>query len=259
MIYQSGILQDRIAVVTGGGTGIGKAITRALVLCGARTVIAGRRQDALDQARQEIGEDRVVAIPTNIRDAASVANLASCVRERFGRVDILVNNAGGQFVARAEAISENGWKAVIDLNLNGTFLMCKSVGELMIGERAGKIINIIANFYDSAAPGLAHSAAARAGVAGLTRTLAVEWASYGVIVNAVAVGPVETEGARGELERDTGMFEKIRKATPLGRWGSSEDVANLVVFLASDAADYITGQIITVDGGNALSGGIKWF
>jgi len=260
MVFLPGMLKGRVAVVTGGGTGIGRAISIGLAELGADVVVASRDPQHLDPTADDIRGlgRRALAIPTDIRRPEQVEALVQQTVVELGRVDIHVNNAGGQYPGPAEELSAEGWRRVIDLNLNGTFYCAQSIARHMMQAGGGVIVNIVANFGLRAAPGLAHSAAARAGVISLTRTLALEWAKYGIRVNAVAPGVVMTEGALAEMLINPEAIERIERAIPLKRLGTPEDVANLVMFLVSDAAAYITGETIAVDGGNWHGQGLSF-
>ena len=176
----------------------------------------------------------------------------------MGKIDIHINNAGGQYPGPAEDLSIEGWRSVIDLNLNGTFYCSQVMARQMMQTHGGAIVNIVANFGLRAAPGLAHSAAARAAVINLTRTLALEWAKHSIRVNAVAPGVVMTEGALSEMLISPDAIETIERAIPLKRLGTPEDIAHVVTFLVSDAAAYITGETIAVDGGNWHGHGLSF-
>jgi len=260
MVFLPGVLKGRVAIVTGGGTGIGRAISIGLAELGADVVVASRDPQHLDPTADDIRGlgRRALAIPTDIRRPEQVEALVQQTVVELGRVDIHVNNAGGQYPGPAEELSAEGWRRVIDLNLNGTFYCAQSIARHMMQAGGGVIVNIVANFGLRAAPGLAHSAAARAGVISLTRTLALEWAKYGIRVNAVAPGVVMTEGALAEMLINPEAIERIERAIPLKRLGTPEDVANLVMFLVSDAAAYITGETIAVDGGNWHGQGLSF-
>ena len=193
---------------------------------------------------------RAWVLTSNVRDPEQVAHLAEAVRREAGRLHILVNNAGGQFVAPTEAITPNGWRAVIDLNLNAIFYCCRSLGPLIAASGGGSIVNMSATIYHRGSPGMAHSAAARAAVVNLTQTLAVEWAPKGIRVNAVAPGLTRTEAFEASYRPET--LRRLEAAVPLGRMGRPEEVAAAVAFLVSPDAAYITGQTLTIDGGISL-------
>jgi len=247
------LMKDEVVLVTGGGTGIGKATAVALTGCGARVVIASRSEAHLDQGAAEIAGATGVApltVPCDIRKPEQVAELVDVVVARHGRIDVLVNNAGGQFPQRAERYSINGWNAVIATNLSGTWYLTQAVGRKMIEARSGRIVNVIANHHRGI-PGGAHTSAARAAVANLTKTLAVEWGRYGIRINAVAPGPIAASGFTATY--DPSAVDRARDL-PLGRLGSVEDVAAAIIFLASPASAWTTGTTLDVTGGQHLAG-----
>jgi citronellol/citronellal dehydrogenase len=246
-------MQDAVALVTGGGTGIGKATAIALIGCGARVVIASRREEHLAAGTADIRDatgQTPLAKVCDIRVPAQVAELVDFVCGHHGRIDVLVNNAGGQFPQRAEEYSVKGWNTVIDNNLNGTWYMTQAVAKVMIGHGGGRIVNVIAN-YHRGIPGGAHTSAARAAVANLTKTLAVEWGRHGIRINAVAPGPIEQSGFTRTY--DPAVIDRAR-GLPLGRLGTVEEVAAAIVFLASPASSWTTGTTLDVNGGQHLSG-----
>ena len=184
--------------------------------------------------------------------------MAAKVQADHGHIDLLVNNAAGNFIAKAEELTPNGWKAVIDIVLNGTFYCSSSVGRRMIEGNGGSILNIIANYAWTGAPGDVHSASAKAGVFAMTQTLAVEWARHKIRVNAIAPGPVHTPGASKQLFPDERMAEAIRHTIPARRFAALEEIANSSAFLLSDYASYVTGEKFVIDGGQWLSGSDYW-
>lgn len=260
MIFLPGLLEERVAIVTGGGTGIGRAIALELAEFGADVVVASRDPQHLEPTAAEIRAlgRRALAIQTDIRNPAQIEALAEQTVAELGKIDIHINNAGGQYPGPAEDLSIEGWRSVIDLNLNGTFYCSQVMARQMMQTHGGAIVNIVANFGLRAAPGLAHSAAARAAVINLTRTLALEWAKHSIRVNAVAPGVVMTEGALSEMLISPDAIETIERAIPLKRLGTPEDIAHVVTFLVSDAAAYITGETIAVDGGNWHGHGLSF-
>ena len=247
------LLKDDVALVTGGGTGIGKAIATAFAHCGAKVVIASRRAEHLESGAAEVAAVTGVKPLTkicDIREPQQVADLVDFIVSEHGRLDVLVNNAGGQFAQRAELYSTKGWNAVIDTNLSGTWYVTQAVGRRMIAVGGGRIVSVIANHHRGI-PGGAHTSAARAAVANLTKTLAVEWGRHGIRLNTVAPGPIESSGF--DRTYDPAVIERAR-SVPLGRLGTVEDVAAAVLFLASPASSWITGATIDVNGGQHLSG-----
>jgi NAD(P)-dependent dehydrogenase (short-subunit alcohol dehydrogenase family) len=247
-----------VALVTGGGTGIGLATCERLAGAGYHTHLVSRSPENVEaglthlRALGATASGRVL----DIRDADQVDEEVGRIESEFGGITALVNNAGGQFPVRATDLSTNGWRAVVGTNLDGVFYVTRSVARRMIEHRAGgSIVNVVGVFGMTAGPGIAHSAAARAGVINLTRSLAVEFGSAGIRVNAVAPGVIDTRGAHDEwtekLELDAFLPE-----IPLGRVGLPDDVAAAIAWLIGDDASYVTGTTITVDGGNAWSGGM---
>ena len=248
-IFAPGIFRDQVAIVTGGGSGIGLATALELSRLGAKVAICGRTKDKLDKAAAQFpGEVRAVAC--DIREPAQVEAFVKDVLAAWGRIDILVNNAGGQFPSPAQLISPNGFLAVVRNNLVGTFHMCREVANQWMIAHGGRIVNVIANIYRGF-PGMAHTGAARAGVENLTMTLAVEWAQFGVLVNAVAPGVILTSGT---AQYPPELVARGVKETPVKRAGTSEEVAASIVFLVSPAAQYITGTTLRIDGAQALWG-----
>jgi citronellol/citronellal dehydrogenase len=252
-IFRTGLFAGQTAIVTGGGSGIGLAIARTFGELGAAVAICGRSAPKLEAARAilEASGARVLAKTCDIREVAQVDAFVSDVERTLGRATVLVNNAGGQFPTTAETLAPKGWDAVIRNNLNGTFYVTQAVGTRhMIAGKKGRIVNIIANVARGF-PGMVHTGAARAGVENLTKTLAVEWAQHNVQVNAIAPGIIVSTGT-DQYPKE--FLELARQRTPMKRMGSPEEVAELVAYVASDAAWFVTGETWYIDGGAHLWG-----
>ena len=254
-VFAPGIFQNQVAIVTGGGSGIGLATAVELARLGAKVAICGRNAERLEAGRAAIASvtrgGPVLARPCDIREPAQVEEFVKAVIAEWGRVDILVNNAGGQFPSPAQHISPNGFLAVVKNNLVGTFHMSREVAnQWMIPKKSGRIINVIANIYRGF-PGMVYTGAARAGVENMTMTLAVEWAQFGILVNAVAPGIIISSGT---AQYPPQLLERGIAETPLKRAGTVEEVAASIVFLASPAAQYITGATLRIDGAQSLWG-----
>lgn len=254
----------KVAVITGGGTGIGLEIARKIAAAGGRVVIASRSREHLEPSAQSINEqtgrqDAALFHEVDVRDPESVEALASFVMDELGRVDMLVNNAAGNFIVKAEELTPNGWNAVIGIVLNGTFFCSSAFGRRMISQgEGGSILNVIANYAWTGGPGVVHSASAKAGVMTMTQTLAVEWARHKIRVNAIAPGPVDTPGASEKLFPNEQVQEGIRRTIPLRRFANLDEVANAAAYLLSDFASYVTGEKLVIDGGQWLSGSDYW-
>ncbi|MGZ4809387.1 MAG: SDR family oxidoreductase [Thermoanaerobaculia bacterium] len=256
--------EGRVGIITGGGTGIGFAMARELVRLGATVVLASRKEEhlapAAEKLRKESGRESAAHYQcVDVRESEAVEEMVAKIESERGHIDFLVNNAAGNFISPSDQLSAKGWNSVIGIVLNGTFYCSSSVGKRMIASgRGGVILNVIANFAWTGAPGVVHSASAKAGVLTMTRTLAVEWARHKIRVNAIAPGPIDTPGASEKLFPDPAVMEGIRRTIPLRRFGTLEEVAHAASYLLSDYASYVTGEEFVIDGGQWLSGADYW-
>jgi peroxisomal 2,4-dienoyl-CoA reductase len=267
-VFRPGLLDGQVALVTGGGTGIGLGISELLAELGAHVVIASRKPAHLEAALATITSrgHKVSAVSLDVRDPERVKAVVQEIATGHGRIDLLVNNAAGNFYAPSATLSPNAWRSVVEIDLFGTFYCSQAVYPIMAAQGGGRIVSTSMTLHYRGWPLMAHATAAKAGVDALTRTLAVEWAPQRIRVNAIAPGPIPTEGVRKAFTppADSGipdlfaaaeakMREYARTGIPLGRWGSPRDIANMVAFLASPAGDWITGAIFVVDGGEWLA------
>lgn len=257
----NGTLQDRVAVVTGGGTGLGLAMAKRFASLGAHLVVTSRDASHLDPAARaiEAAGRRALPVVCDVREPLQVQAMVEKAVQAFGRIDILVNNAAGNFICPAENLSPNGWLAVVNIVLNGTFFCSRFVGDVMIRQKRGAILNIGATYAWTGGPGTIHSACAKAGVHTMTQTLAVEWARHNIRVNALVPGPVHTEGASKQLFPTPEIEKIVIDKIPLRRLGTPDEIADLAALLVSDHGSYITGSILTADGGGWLGKGIFEF
>ncbi len=254
-LFRDDVLAGRVALVTGGGTGIGAAIARELGTMGAQVVIASRKAAHIEPAAAglsaELGRP-VTGLTVDIRERESVARLVAATTERHGRIDLLINNGGGQFLAPAETITPNGWDAVIATNLTGTWNLTRAVADAWMLKHGGRVVNVTM-LTGRGFPGMTHSVAARAGVEAMTKNLAVEWAPAGIRVNCVAPGYIASSGLR-RYPSGVAWAKQLQSAVPLKRLGTCPEVAWLVAFLCSPGGAYITGQTLNVCGGRSLWG-----
>jgi len=246
-IFQPGLLDGQVALVSGGGSGLGRAAALELATLGARVVVCGRRIEPLEQTAAAAESGRVEAVACDIREEDQVNTLVDGVMERHGQIDLLVNNAGGQFLTPAEDISPKGFRTVIRLNVDGTWLMTHAVATkaMIPGSRGGKIVNVTLSPHHGL-PGMAHSSAARAAVENLTRVLSIEWARFGIRLTALAPGPFATETLMTKYPKP--VAEGAARTVPLQRLGTEEEFAWMVAYLASPAGDFLSGAILTIDG-----------
>jgi NAD(P)-dependent dehydrogenase (short-subunit alcohol dehydrogenase family) len=266
-VFAAGLFAGRVAVVTGGGTGLGREVAHAFAHLGGHPVVAGRTADRLDAVVGSIeqGGGRCTAVPTNIREPDEVEALRDAVYDRFGRVDCLVNNAGGQFPALPSAITDNGWRAVVDLNLHGTWTMTNRFMTPMAEAGAGAIVNIVHTFsFERGAPMFAHSGAARAGVVNMVKTLAPYLMRRGVTINAFAPGIFSSPGlAESELaavgRTEEGFTDELVAEGTTVRLGTVDEMAAMVLYLCSPAARYVCGATIIADGASMQTNWVTLF
>jgi 2,4-dienoyl-CoA reductase [(3E)-enoyl-CoA-producing], peroxisomal len=252
-IFADGVLDGHVAFVTGGGTGITGGVARAFAEAGASVALVSRKLEHLEPAAEAINAagGKAIAVAADVRQPAEVENAVARTVEAFGKIDIVVNGAAGNFLCAAEELSPNGFGTVVDIDLKGTFNVCRATFA-QLKEHRGQILNISATLHYLGTPMQLHVSAAKAGVDALTRNLAVEWGRQGIRVNAIAPGPIaDTEGMKRLVPAP--MMEKLQKMVPLGRFGLIADIERAAVFICSDAASFINGVVLVVDGGHWLS------
>jgi len=253
-MFREDTFEGTSVLVTGGGTGIGREVALEFAGHGATVGVAARREEPLQSTVGEIEAKGGAASwrTVDIREEERVEECVDGFWDEWGGIDVLINNAGANFVSPAAGVSPNGWRTIIDINLNGTFLMSRAVGHKMIGGDGGRIINMSATNAERGSPMIAHSGASKAGINSLTESLAVEWGPAGLTVNAILPGPVRTEGSDKQLWDDEEMVDKMTDQIPLGRFGRPDDIAPLAMFLASEMGGFINGALIPCDGGDRL-------
>jgi peroxisomal 2,4-dienoyl-CoA reductase len=253
-VFAENILQGKVVFVTGGATGITGGIARAFAEHGAKLAITSRKEENLIARKQFIEENggECLAVAADVRDYEAVSNAVAKTVAHYGRIDIVINGAAGNFLCPADQLSANGFGTVVDIDTKGTFNVCRAAFEAL-KESRGQILNISATLHYLATPYQIHVSAAKAGVDAITRNLSVEWGRFGIRVNGIAPGPIEdTEGMKRLVPPE--VKDKIAKKIPIGRFGKIADVENAALFLCSDAASYINGVTLVVDGGHWLLG-----
>lgn len=256
--FRPDLLEGKVCFVTGGGSGICKGITAAFMAHGAKAAIVSRKLERVEESARELsavyGRD-CIGIAADVRIPTSVEAALDQTLQKFGRIDIVVNGAAGNFLAPASQLSYNGFKTVLEIDTMGTFNVCRAAFDKALREHGGHIINISATLHYGATPLQTHAAAAKAAIDSMTRTLAIEWGSLGIRVNAIAPGPIdETEGMSRLAPGD--MKDRLEKSIPIGRFGRIDEIGNVAVFLVSDAASLVHGEILVADGGAWLSQGM---
>ena len=257
-MFEAGLLSSEVILVTGGGTGLGRSMAQRFLELGARVAICGRRENVLEETVKELTDatgGAVIGLPADVREFSAMEKLVEEVQCAHGPLTGLVNNAAGNFLSQTEKLSPNGFSAVVDIVLKGTFHATLAAGRAMIDSgKGGTMLNIVTTYAWTGSAFVIPSAAAKAGVLAMTRSLASEWGRYGIRLNAIAPGPFPTEGAFSRLFPP--QLEKIAKERiPLRRFGEHHELANLAAYLMSGGSGYVNGEVVTIDGGEWLSGG----
>jgi len=256
-MFETGLLKGKSIIITGGGTGLGKSMATRFAELGADLVITSRRQNVIDETAEELRQHggQVLAVSCDVREPDQVQHMVDETVNTFGKIDILLNNAAGNFISPTENLSSNAFKTVVDIVLNGTFFCTQAAGKVMRKNKGGVILNIVTTYSWTGSGYVVPSACAKAGVLAMTRSLAVEWAKYGIRTVAIAPGPFPTKGAWSRLAPPgLGIEKKMKERIPLKRVGEHIELANLASYLISDQAAYINGEVVTIDGGEWLKG-----
>jgi NAD(P)-dependent dehydrogenase (short-subunit alcohol dehydrogenase family) len=252
-----GSIEGATVMITGGGTGLGRGFALRFAEAGATVALVARNVERLEAVAAEVRAQggRALVHPADIRDAQAVQKVVDAIVAESGRLDVLLNNAAGNFVARAENVTPNGWNAVVGIVLNGSFYCARAAGRQMLRQRFGKILSVVASYAWVGGPGTVHSASAKAGVIAMTKTLAVEWGPRNLQINCLCPGFVDTEQSRQALWPTEASRAKLLSRIPAGRFGAVEEVVEAGFYLCSPAADYINGEVLTIDGGEWLNKG----
>ena len=261
-MFEKNLLNGQTIVITGGGTGLGKSMSRRFGELGANIVISGRRKEKLEETADEFSKlgINVLTCPGDVRKLEDVELMTSQAIDKFGKIDGLLNNAAGNFISPTEMLSPNAFKVVIDIVLMGTWNCTSTIGKEMIKNKKGNVLSIVTTYAWTGSPYVVPSAAAKAGVLAMTRSLAVEWGKYNIRFNAIAPGPFPTKGAWSRLmppgfeDFEDGMKNKI----PMKRFGERHELENLASYLMSDVSAYINGEVVTIDGGEWLAGAAEF-
>ena len=257
-MFKNDLLKNKTIIITGGGTGLGKSMATRFGELGANLVLTSRRQEVLDEAARDINDKtgaEILTVSTDIRHSDQVTEMVKKAMDKFGKIDCLLNNAAGNFISPTENLSENAFRTIIDIVLVGTFNCTQAAGKAMRDSGGGVILNIVTTYAFTGSGYVVPSACAKSGVLAMTRSLAVEWAKYGIRTNAIAPGPFPTIGALKRLvPPGLNIEKKMMERVPLKRFGEHDELANLASYLMADESGYMNGEVITMDGGEWLKG-----
>ena len=257
-MFKNDLLENKTIIITGGGSGLGKSMAMRFGELGANLVLTSRRQEVLDEAARDINDKtgaEILTVSTDIRHSDQVGDMVQQAVDKFGKIDGLLNNAAGNFISPTENLSENAFRTILDIVLVGTFNCTQAVGKTMKESGGGTILNIVTTYAFTGSGYVVPSACAKAGVLAMTRSLAVEWAKYGIRSNAIAPGPFPTKGAWKRLvPPGLNIEKKMIERVPLKRFGEHEELANLASYLMADESGYMNGEVVTMDGGEWLKG-----